>query len=58
MNSLLHCLLGKNDRCAKIEFSVHQNAENQHNETLKNLVQNLTIPLKLELGKILRLHVC
>jgi hypothetical protein len=27
--------LGKNDRCAEIAFSGHQNAENQHNETFE-----------------------
>jgi len=35
MNYLIHYLFRQFDRCAEIAFSGHQNAENQHNETLE-----------------------
>ena len=37
---LLYCFIRINDRYPEIAFSGHQNAENEHNETLNKNVQN------------------
>ena len=53
-----YCLVGHNIQCQEIVFSDHQNAENDHNETLIKKGQKGLIPLKFGLGTLVLLHDC